>query len=652
MSTSQTAGTDRTRSTRSHLDRFDLFAPHAAGVTVRIDGVDLEMVPATEVTGHRPRGLDPAPRYMGEGDGWWTLPDAVAAEVPESTVRYGYILAKTKDEGTADEQHLTSEVLPDPRSPRQPQGVHELSCTFDATEFTWSDAEWAGKPLEGAILYELHVGTFTEEGTFEAAIQRLDDLVQLGVDTIELLPVNGFNGHYNWGYDGVAWYTVQEEYGGPLGYQRFVDACHARGLAVVQDVVYNHLGPSGNYLPQFLEIFTAGSSSWGDQINLDDWGSDGVRDLILDNVRMWIEDFHVDGFRVDAVHALKDERARHILQEMSEVAHETAARTGRSTYLIAESDKNDPRMIEPVAQNGLGMEAQWLDDWHHAAHWALTGEEQGYYEDFAGLSSLAKSYRGGYYHDGTFSAFRGRSHGRPVDPQHHQPWQFISYIMNHDQVGNRAAGDRFSQFLSTDQLVLSAAVLLTQPFTPMLFMGEEWGASTPWPFFTSHPEAELAEAVRNGRIGEFARMGWKESEIADPQDPETFTSAVLKHDERNDADHARVYAAYRELIALRRATPELTEQDFRSIRVSVDESAQTLVLYRGDLGRLAEGESRDGVPGVAVVFNFSDASTEIAVELPTQAQTLWATGEVTFSAGELGGAVVELPSHGAAIFRV
>lgn len=641
---------------RRHLDRFDVFAPHAAGVTVRIDGQDFAMIPATELEDHHPRGLDPKPLYStGERglQGWWTLPDSAAGQVPETTVRYGYVLSKTKDPGTKKEQKITSEVLPDPRSPRQPQGVHDLSCTFDAHEFQWSDGQWNGKPLEGAILYELHVGTFTPEGTFEAAIEHLDELVELGVDTIELLPVNGFNGHYNWGYDGVAWYTVQEEYGGPLGYQRFVDACHARGLAVVQDVVYNHLGPSGNYLPQFLEIFTAGNSSWGEQINLDAWGSDGVRDLILDNVRMWVEDYHVDGFRVDAVHALKDERARHILQEMSQVAHQTAARLGRSSYLIAESDMNDPRMIEPVADNGLGMDAQWLDDWHHAAHWALTGEEQGYYEDFAGLSSLAKSYRAGYYHDGSFSSFRGRSHGHPVDADTHKPWQFVSYIMNHDQVGNRAAGDRFSQYLSTDQQVLSAAVLLTQPFTPMLFMGEEWGASTPWPFFTSHPEPELAEAVRKGRIGEFARMGWQESEIADPQDPATFDSAVLQRSERDDdADHARVHTAYGELIALRRSTPELTEQDFRSIRAVADEASRTLVLYRGELGRVAEGEPREGLNGVAVVFNFSDAEAKVPAEISTQAQTLWASGDVQLSAGELGGAVVKLPPYGAAVLRV
>ncbi|MDO5617348.1 malto-oligosyltrehalose trehalohydrolase [Kocuria sp.] len=640
---------------RTHLDRFDVFAPHAAGVTVRIDGQDFDMIPAAQLGEHHPRGLEPKPRYAQTErgvDGWWALPDSAAREVPQGTVRYGYILSKTKDEGTDHEQHLTSEVLPDPRSPRQPQGVHDFSCTFDAGEFQWSDAQWTGKPLEGAILYELHVGTFTPAGTFEAAIEHLDELVELGIDTIELLPVNGFNGHYNWGYDGVAWYTVQEEYGGPLGYQRFVDACHARGLAVVQDVVYNHLGPSGNYLPQFLEIFTAGNSSWGEQINLDDWGSDGVRDLILDNIRMWVEDYHVDGFRVDAVHALKDVRARHILQEMSQVAHETAARAGRSSYLIAESDMNDPRMIRPVAQDGLGMDAQWLDDWHHAAHWALTGEEQGYYQDFAGLKSLAKSYRGGFYHDGSFSSFRGRSHGHPVDPAVEQPWQFVSYIMNHDQVGNRAAGDRFSQFLSTDQQVLSAAVLLTQPFTPMLFMGEEWGASTPWPFFTSHPEPELAEAVRKGRIGEFARMGWKESEIADPQDPATFTSAILQRSERDDDAHARVHTAYRELIALRRSTPELTEQDFRSIRAVADESTKTLVLYRGELARLTHGVSREGVSGVAVVFNFSDAEAEVSVEVPVEAETLWTSGQAELSSGELGGAVVTLPAYGTAILRI
>lgn len=640
---------------RAHLDRFDVFAPHAAEVTVRIEGQDFSMIPAQHMTGHSPRGQEPQSLYTCSEQGlsgWWTLPDECAGQVPTSTVRYGYILTKILDPGTEHEHRVSSEVLPDPRSNRQPQGVHELSCTVDFSSFEWTDQNWVGKPLEGAILYELHVGTFTPEGTFEAAIRHLDDLVDLGIDTVELLPVNGFNGSYNWGYDGVAWYAVHEQYGGPAGYQQFVDACHARGLAVVQDVVYNHLGPSGNYLPQFMEIFTAGNSSWGEQINLDAWGSDGVRDLILDNIRMWVQQYHVDGFRVDAVHALKDERAHHILQEISQVAHEAARQAGRSCYVIAESDKNDPRMIEPVTANGLGMDAQWLDDWHHAAHWALTGEEQGYYEDFAGLESLAKTYRGGFFHDGSFSSFRGRCHGAPVQAYTHKPWQFVSYIMNHDQVGNRAGGDRFSHYLSVQQQILSAAVLLTQPFTPMVFMGEEWGASTPWPFFTSHPEPELADAVRRGRISEFARMGWDVSQIADPQDPRTFDSAVLQWAERDQEPHARVYAAYRELIALRRSTPQLTEQDFLSIRVSVDGPARTLVLYRGDLGRLVADESRDGVHGVAVIFNFSDTETEVAVELPTQAQVLWSTGAVELAPGHLGGAVAHLPAYGAAVLQV
>lgn len=620
---------------RAHLDRFDVFAPHAAAVVVRIDGQDHAMIRATDLEGHRPRGLEPAPKYAaGELGpmGWWTLPDAAASAVPASTVRYGYVLSKILDPGTPQERTIESALLPDPRSMRQPQGVHDQSCTYDPAGFVWSDRGWGGADLEGSVLYELHIGTFTPEGTFEAAIQHLDALAELGVDTIELLPVNGFNGARGWGYDGVAWYATQEEYGGPLGLQRFVDACHERGLAVVLDVVYNHLGPSGNYLPEFFEVFTAGASSWGEQINLDDYGSDGVRDHVLDSIRMWQEDFHIDGFRIDAVHALKDSRARHILQEISDQVAASSQRTGRRALTIAESDLNDVRMIENTQRNGLGMDGQWLDDWHHAAHWALTGESQGYYSDFASLAALAKSMRVGYYHDGSFSSFRGRSHGGPIDPPRTRPWQLVTYTQNHDQVGNRAAGDRFSQSLSTDRLILAAALLLTQPFTPMLFQGEEWAASTPWPFFTAHPEEELAEAVRNGRKGEFARMGWDESQVPDPQAESTFDAAVLRWEERERDDHGQVLAAYRALIALRRTTPEL-HGGFEAIRTDFAEDARWFVLHRGS---------------VSAVFNFGTEPVEVPVELSAGATVLWSHG-----AGELaeGSSSIRLEGSGAAVLR-
>ena len=620
------------RNGRAPLDRFDVFAPHAAGVVVRIDGQDHEMIKARDLPGHSPRGLEPAPEYAsGEHSpmGWWTLPDEAAESVPSTTVRYGYILSKVLDPGTPEERTIESAVLPDPRSMRQPQGVHELSCTYDPADFEWTDHDWGGADLEDSVLYEMHIGTFTPEGTFEAAIEHLDALAELGIDAVEVLPVNGFNGSRNWGYDGVAWYTTQEEYGGPIGLQRFVDACHERNLAVVLDVVYNHLGPSGNYLPEFFEVFTAGASSWGEQINLDDFGSDGVRDHILDNVRMWQEDFHIDGFRIDAVHALKDSRARHILQQIADRVAETSQRTRRRAFTIAESDLNDVRMVEDTQRNGLGMDGQWLDDWHHGAHWALSGESQGYYSDFASLGALAKSMEGAFFHDGSFSSFRGRSHGGPVDPQRQKPWQFVTYTQNHDQVGNRATGDRFSQTLSTDRLILAAALLLTQPYTPMIFQGEEWAASTPWPFFTAHPEPELADAVRSGRKAEFARMGWDEDSVPDPQAEETFDSAILKWDEREQDDHAKVLAAYRELIELRRRTPEL-RGGFETIRTEFEEDGRWLVLHRGP---------------VAAAFNFGDDAVDVPLG-GAASSVLWSHG-----AEEPTGESIRLQGSGAAVLR-
>ncbi|MDN5631332.1 MULTISPECIES: malto-oligosyltrehalose trehalohydrolase [Kocuria] len=578
--------------------RFDVWAPHARTVTVRIEGEDHPMV-----------GLAQRP-------GWWTLPDDDAA--PQGTVRYGYILGKVFDEGTPKEREQVSQVLPDPRSRRQPQGVHELSCTFDPDEFPWHDAEWRPRPLKDSVLYELHPGTFTPEGTLDSAIERLDHLVELGVTGVELLPVNGFNGDHNWGYDGVAWYTVDESYGGPAAYQRFVDACHAKGLSVIQDVVYNHLGPSGNYLPLFADYFKPGASSWGDLINLDGWGADGVREYILDNVTMWLREYHVDGFRLDAVHALADSSAKHILEEIAERVAEEAQRTGKDLVTIAESDLNDPRMIAATHRHGLGMDAQWLDDVHHAAHTAFTGETQGYYGDFASLHALEKTMHTAYFHNGTYSTFRGRSHGREIDPVEQRPYQFVTFLQNHDQVGNRAAGDRMNQSMSVDRAIAAATWLLAQPFTPMLFMGEEYGASTPWQFFTAHPEPELGEAVAKGRKAEFAQMAWDHDTVPDPQDPATFQRSKLNWDEVHSGDHERILKAYRDLIALRRETPELTDQNWETVATQASDSEQWFVLKR-----MSEPES---VHGVVVAINLSDEPRNLPLMGGDEPQLLFASG--------------------------
>ena len=438
-----------------------------------------------------------------------------------------------------------------------------------------------------AVCYQLYIRSFADsdgdgKGDVRGITDRLDHLVDLGVDFVELLPVNGFDGTHNWGYDGVLWYTVQESYGGPAAYQRFVDACHQRGLGVIQDVVYNHLGPSGNYLPLFMPIFSeGGANTWGSSVNLSGPDSDEVRRYILDNALMWLRDMHVDGLRLDAVHALVDERATHVLEEMAQEVDRLSVALGRPLTLIAESDLNDPRMVTPRVANGTGIHAQWSDDFHHALHSVLTGEGQGYYGDFAaaGLSGLAKTLTGAFFHDGAYSSFRRRHHGRPVDTALLPGWKFLGYLQDHDQIGNRAVGDRISASLSPGLLAVGATLVLTSPFTPMLFMGEEWGASTPWQFFTSHPEPELATAVRTGRRKEFATHGWAETDVPDPQDPATFERSKLDWSELSKPGHAEILDLYKKLIALRRDQPDLT--DPRLDQIEVMHGDRYVVMRRG-----------------------------------------------------------------------
>lgn len=492
--------------------------------------------------------LSPVPEHA-LGAGWWRS----EVDLAEGE-RYGFLL------GDSDE------LRPDPRSPRQPDGVHGASAAFDADAHDWADAAWTGKQLAGAVIYELHLGTYTPEGTLDSAIERLDHLVDLGITHVELLPVNGFNGEWNWGYDGVLWYTVHEGYGGPQAYQRFVDAAHARGLAVIQDVVYNHLGPSGNYLPEFGPYLRDGQrNTWGDSVNLDE---SSVREYIIENALRWMRDFHVDGLRLDAVHALRDEQDNHILRELSQRTDALSAQLNRPLTLIAESDMNDPTLILPREAGGYGLTAQWSDDWHHAVHVAVTGEVAGYYSDFAAADAVAKVSQRGFFHDGTFSSFRDRPHGAPI-PATVPSWRLVTFAQDHDQIGNRAAGDRLAATLSPARLAVTAVLTLTAPGTPMLFMGEEWGASTPWQFFTSHPEPELGRATAEGRIAEFAEMGWDPAQVPDPQDPATFERSHLAWDEVESPAHARLLALHRDLIALRRERPELTDPDMTRTLVTV-----------------------------------------------------------------------------------
>ena len=464
---------------------------------------------------------------------------------------------------------------PDPRSPWQPDGVDGRSRVYDHGAFTWTDQQWHGVPLPGAALYELHVGTFTREGTFDAAIQRLDHLAGLGVSAIELLPCNAFPGTWGWGYDGVQWFAVHDPYGGPDGLKRLVDACHARGLGVVMDVVYNHLGPVGNYLPEFGPYLTdEHATPWGPAVNLDRPGSDEVRRFIIDNALMWLRDYHIDGLRIDAVHALVDQRATTLLEELVSEIEALGALTGKPLWAVAESDLNDPRLVEPREAGGLGLHGQWCDDVHHALHALLTGEQTGYYADFGSFETFSKAMTNAFVHDGTFSSFRGRTHGRPLPPTA-PGHRMVVYLQNHDQVGNRALGDRMD--LSPGLARVGAALYLLSPYTPMIFMGEEYGAQTPWRYFSNYGD-DHGDLVREGRRREFARHGWRTDDIPDPEDPVTFEASKL--DWKVDED---LLAFYSSLLALRRSRTDLSDGRRDHLSVTWDDDARWVVVRRGQV---------------------------------------------------------------------
>jgi maltooligosyltrehalose trehalohydrolase len=469
---------------------------------------------------------------------------------------------------------------PDPRSPFQPRGIDGPSRVVDHAAFAWSDAGWRGMPLAGSVLYECHVGTFSVEGTFDGAIEHLGHLADLGVDAIELMPVAEFSGPRGWGYDGVDLFAPHHAYGGPDGLKRLVDAAHARGLGVLLDVVYNHLGPAGNYLPEFGPYFSARHrTNWGEALNFDGPGSDEVRRFVIDNALMWLRDYHCDGLRIDAVHAIVDQSATHILEELAVEVEALAAHGGRPWFVIAESDLNDPRLVRGRDAGGYGLDAAWADEWHHALHAALTGERSGYYEDFGPLPLLAKALRQAWVYDGTYSPHRRRVHGRP--PAGLAGRQFVVATQNHDQVGNRAAGERSSALMSEGRLRIAAALLLTSPFVPLLFQGEEWGATTPFQYFTSHADPGLGRVVSEGRRGEFSAFGWDPADVPDPQDPATFERSRLDWTEQGQERHAGLLAWYRRLIALRRQVPELTEPRLALVSAECDAEAGWLLVRRG-----------------------------------------------------------------------
>lgn len=561
-------------------DRYEVWAPAAHEVTLRIDGREHPM--------------------RARGDGWFALPEVPA--VPGA--RYAYRL---------DDDELW---LPDPRSVSQPDGVHADSEVIDPAALR-EETGWSGRSLRGRALYELHVGTFTpgpdgRGGTFDSAIERLDELVDLGVDAIELMPIAPFPGDRGWGYDGVGLYGVHAAYGGPAGLSRLVAAAHRRGLAVVLDVVYNHLGPAGNYLGRFGPYFTdEHETPWGWAVNLDAPGSEQVRAVLLGSARQWLVDVGLDGLRLDAVHELRDDSDRHFLAELADAVTAWETETGRELTLIAESDRNQPVTVSPTDRGGLGMDMQWADDVHHGVHAWITGERAGYYGDFGSAQVLRTVLEGVFLHAGTWSSFREQVWGAPVDPasSDYDAHSFVTFLQDHDQVGNRAAGDRIHHGLTPGQHAAASALILLGPGTPMLFQGEEWAASTPFTYFTAHDE-ELGRLVSAGRTEEFAAMGWADA-VPDPQLRSTFESSILRWQEREQSEHAAMLRWYRTLLALRRSESDLHDPALAATSLEVL-GEETVLLRRGALAVLAHrgpGPLREGPRAAEVLAAFGEVTT-------------------------------------------
>ena len=490
--------------------------------------------------------------------------------------------------------------FPDPASRFQPEGVHGPSALVDLSAWDWNDHGWTGLPLEGLVIYELHVGTFTPEGTFDAVVPQLDELRDLGVTAVELMPVAQFPGWRNWGYDGVFPFAVQDSYGGPDGLRRLVEECHARGLAVVLDVVYNHMGPEGNHLGKFGPYFTDRfRAPWGPAINFDGPGSDEVRRYFVENALQWLKNFHVDALRIDAIHGIVDTSAWPFLLELARAVDAGAEGLGRRLHLIAESDLGDVRVIRPRELGGFGFSAQWTDDFHHSLHALLTGERTGYYADFGSLGHLAKAYTQGFVYTGQYSPSRDRRHGSPTAGIPAR--RFLVYAQNHDQVGNRMLGERLSSLVSFERLKLAAGVLLLSPFIPLLFMGEEYGEEAPFQYFVSHSDPGLVEAVRSGRREEFAAFGW-EGDPPDPQDEQTFLRSKLHHALRHEGHHHELRELYRELLLLRRDRPSLATLSKADVAAWPDEQAGVLVVMRW-----SEAEE------ALLLFHFDDEAAEVDV---------------------------------------
>lgn len=531
------------------MHKFTVWAPDAKKVSVKIGD-----------TLHPMSGPNDA--------GWWSASVDAASDGTD----YAFVL---NDDTTP---------YPDPRGLWQPHGVHGPSRVYDHAAFVWNDNRWQGPPLSGAVIYEMHVGTFTAAGTFDAAIERLNYLFELGITHIELMPVVEFPGRFGWGYDGVALFAVNAQYGGPDGLKRFVDACHSRGLAVLMDVVYNHFGPVGNYTTKFGPYLThRHNTPWGDAVNFEEAGADEVRRFFCDNALMWMRYYHVDGLRLDAVHEFMDRSAIHFMEQLSAEVEILSSTLERQLVLIAESDLNDPKVVTPREAGGYGMDAQWSDDFHHALFTILNVEVEGkgYYVDFGCFERLAKALTSVFVYDGIYSRYRRHTHGRPVHglSAHH----FIGFIQNHDQVGNRAKGDRLEHIIGIKRAKVAIGIVLMSPFIPLIFQGEEFAASSPFQYFADHDEPAMAMAVREGRKREFAAFGWNPDEIPNPDEPETFERSKLNWDEVHQGKHGEMLEWFRQLIRLRHQTPYLNDGDLNHIKVRFDEEKRWLTMDRGQM---------------------------------------------------------------------
>lgn len=532
--------------------------------------------------------------------------------------------------------------FPDPASRSQPEGIHSWSC-ITQNSFSWQDENWKGLELSQMIIYELHIGTFTDKGTFEAVIDKLDHLKELGINTIELMPVSQFPGDRNWGYDGVYPFAAQESYGGAIGLKKLINACHKNSIAVILDAVYNHMGPEGNYISNYGPYFTDKyHTPWGSAINFDDKYSDEVRNFFLENVIMWLEEFHFDGLRLDAVHEIIDRGPIHFLKEMSQRVDELETQTGRKYVLIAESDLNDTKLVDSYKNGGYGLEGQWVDDFHHSIHTLLTGEVEGYYKDYGKLSHISKAFNQGFVYDGIFSEFRKRRVGN--NPSHLDPSKFVVCIQNHDQVGNRMLGERITSLLSFEELKLAAGFLMVAPFVPMLFMGEEFAEDHPFQYFVSHGDEELVKAVQNGRKKEFEYFNHDKEEFPDPQSEKTFKGSRINWEFKEDKKKKLMFEYYKELIKLRK---EGYFNSFRNSEVRTDalEEKKFFTAYAS------------GKEPLYAVFNFDEKENEISMPRGFKWSKIIASGDKKWDGpannieDTISGDIINLPASSMVIFR-